>query len=84
MKKVEIEKYICHTLAILDQMSFSVDSEPNTLGETRYNADAHAVHDLYIDGYIDIKPGSKIFPLTKRMKFRFTDKALELLKNGYE
>lgn len=60
------KKYIYHTLSMLDQMSFSVDSEHSDWGETRYNADAHAVHDLYVDEYIDIKPGSKLFPLTKK------------------
>lgn len=77
-------KYIYHTLSLLDQMSFAIDSEPNSWGETRYNADAHAVSDLCVDGYIELKPGSKIFPATKKMKFKFTEKALELLKDGYE
>ena len=80
----EKEKWVYHTLSMLNQMSFSIDAKPDTWGETRYNADAHAVHDLYIDGYIEIKPGLKMFPLTKRMKFKFTKKARELLKKGYE
>ena len=80
----EKEKYIYHTLSMLDQMSFGVDSAPRVWGETRYNADAYAVHDLFVDGYIEVKTGSKLFPLTKRMKFKFTEKALELLKEGYE
>ncbi len=74
--------YIYHTLSILDQMCFSTDAGPETWGQTRYNADACAVYDLYIESYVDIKPGTKVFPLTKRMKFRFTEKALKLLKEG--
>jgi len=80
----EKEKYIYPALSMLGQMSFSIDSEPDSWGETCYNADAYAVHDLFVDGYIEVKPGSKLFPLTKRTKFRFTEKALELLKEGYE
>jgi len=80
----EKEKLVYHLLSLLDQMSFSIDAEPDSWGETRYNADAHAVHDLYVDDYVEIKTGSKIFPLTKRMKFRFTEKARELLKDGID
>jgi hypothetical protein len=78
----EKEKWVYHTLSMLDQMSFAIDSEPGSWGETRYNADAYAVSDLCVAGYIEIKPSTKIFPLTKKMKFRFTEKALELLKTG--
>lgn len=78
----EKEKWIYHALSMLDQMKYAVDAEPNTWGETCYNADAHAVHDLYLEGYVEVKPGSKIFPLTKKMRFRFTEKALELMKRG--
>lgn len=78
----EKERLIYHMLAMLDQMTYAVDAEPNTWGETCYNADAHAVHDLYLDGYIELKSEARMFPLTKKMRFRFTEKALALLKKG--
>jgi len=50
----EKEKYIYHALSMLDQMSFAIDSEPDSWGETLYNSDAYAVHDLFVDGYIEV------------------------------
>ena len=90
IKKMELPEYndnpdyesehneiIYHLIWVIEQQCGYMRDDDKR--ETMYNADAYAVAYLIKEGYAELRDGSKNFPETKKIKFRWNEKGLDIL-----